>query len=260
MSSAIFCEQLTAGYEGVPVVRGLDLFVEPGEVVALLGPNGAGKTTILNVVSGVLEPIGGSVQLLDERVKAGQPHLIARRGLAHVPDDRSLFFGLSVRENLRLGCRKSKRREAAASIRRALEYFPVLADMLDRRAGLLSGGEQQMLALGRALMNSPKVLMIDEMSLGLAPVIVEQLLPITRKVAEDLGTAVLLVEQHVDLALQVADRAYVINHGELLITDTAEVLAGRPDLLEASYLGEVAFDAIDADADGDQLADRTELS
>jgi branched-chain amino acid transport system ATP-binding protein len=167
----------------------------------------------------------------------GRPHRVARRGVAHVPDDRSLFFGLTVLENLRLGM---GRKLSDGGVSTVLEYFPALKPKLETKAGLLSGGEQQMLSIGRALTGRPKVLMIDEMSMGLAPVIVQGMLPVIRRVAADFGTAILLVEQHVDLALQVADRAYVLNHGEVVASGPAGQLAKDRALLAASYLGEVS--------------------
>lgn len=228
---AIDVRGLDAGYAGVPVVRELDLSVAPGEVVALLGPNGAGKTTTLLTISGILPPIKGTISVSGRPIPKDKPHLLPRRGLAHVPEDRSLFFQLTVAENIRLGRRRKSDEE------RVFEYFPELRRLLDRRAGLLSGGEQQMLALGRALASDPKVLLVDEMSLGLAPVIVERLLPVLRRVADEQSTAVLLVEQHVQMALEMADRAYVLTHGNLMLESPAAELAKRRDLLEASYLG-----------------------
>jgi branched-chain amino acid transport system ATP-binding protein len=223
---------LSAGYHRVPVVRDLDLQVHAGEVVALLGPNGAGKTTTLLTISGILAPIAGQVRVLGKPISWRRPHRNARRGLAHVPENRSLFFGLSTQANLALGNRDRK-----GDVSRALEYFPSLGDLLKRRAGLLSGGEQQMLALARALVSRPKVLMVDEMSMGLAPLIVESLLPVMRTIATETGAGILLVEQHVKIALQVADRAYVLTHGRVTLEGTANELAARNDLLEASYLG-----------------------
>ena len=227
---------LSSGYANVPVVRDLNLHVDAGEVVALLGPNGAGKTTTLLTVSGLLKVLDGSVDVLGEPTSFGTPHKTARLGLAHVPEDRSLFFGLTVRENLRLGLR-GNRSQQSAGYDRALELLPALTPLMDRRAGLLSGGEQQMLAMARALVSQPKLLLVDEMSLGLAPIIVERLLPIVRDIANETGAGVLIVEQHVHLALDVCDRAYVMSHGEIVLEGSADELKDRPDLLEASYLG-----------------------
>jgi branched-chain amino acid transport system ATP-binding protein len=225
-------DDMSTGYNGVPVVRNLNLHVNEGEVVALLGPNGAGKTTTLLTTSALNPVLGGDIRVMGNSVKGRRPHLIAREGLAHVPEDRSLFFQLTVRENLKLGAAKG-----SADLNQALGYFPALEKLMDRKAGLLSGGEQQMLAMARALTVKPKMLMVDEMSLGLAPIIVERLLPVLRRIADETGAGVLLVEQHVHLALEVADRAYVMNHGSMVLEGDAKHLAANRHLLESSYLG-----------------------
>src|SRR5580692_728937 len=235
---ALAVRDLFAGYQQVPVVRELNLEVRPGEVVALLGPNGAGKTTTLETIAGLHRPISGTVELSGESIGGKPAHVLARRGVALVPEGRALFPGLTVHEHLRLAGRRG--RGAARPEDELLEMLPELRKCLGRKAGLLSGGEQQMLAVGRALVTGPRLLLVDEMSLGLAPVIVERLLPVLRRAASDLGASVLFVEQHIALALEISDRAYVMTHGRIRLEGTAAELRERRELLAASYLGETA--------------------
>ncbi len=225
-------EDLSAGYGGAEVIRHISLTVDSGEVVALFGPNGAGKTTTLRVISGVVRQTRGKVRYQGSDLASSSPTARARAGIAHVPEGRGIFFGLTVAEHFRLGYRGER-----IDPRVVYEYFPALEALKDRRAGLLSGGEQQMLAVGRALARRPRLLLLDELSLGLAPLLVERLLPVVRTYAEDSGCAVLLVEQHVQLATEIADRCYVLSHGDIVLHETGARLQQDPAMLIASYVG-----------------------
>jgi branched-chain amino acid transport system ATP-binding protein len=230
--SVLELEGVSCAYGRSVVVRNLDLRVEEGEVVALLGANGAGKTTTLLTIAGVLPAAAGQVRLLGERIERWPAACVARHGAVLIPDDRGLFPKLTVGENLELSA--TRRRHKGDP----LALFPELQGRLGTPAGLLSGGQQQMLAIARALQRSPKLLLVDELSFGLAPLIVQRLMPILRQVADQTGAAVLLVEQHVHLGLAIAERAYVLSHGNLVLAAPAADLRDDLSLVQASYLGE----------------------
>jgi branched-chain amino acid transport system ATP-binding protein len=232
MTAPLRSEGLDAGYHGRAVVRDFNLEVGRGEVVVLLGPNGAGKTTVLLTLAGLLAPCGGRITVNGWDATRAHASAVARRGVVLVPDDRSLFTTLTVVENLSLGRRKN-----GMSVDDVLAFFPALAARVKVAAGQLSGGEQQMLAIGRAMIQQPKVLLIDELSMGLAPVIVAELLPRVREIATVAGAGIVLVEQHVGLALEIADRAVVLVHGATALSAPAHELAGDRSRLEHAYLG-----------------------
>jgi branched-chain amino acid transport system ATP-binding protein len=218
-----------AGYRGTPALRGVDLVVRAGEVVALLGRNGAGKTTALRAVSGLVALTAGRIILDGVDLQGRSPEARSRLGITHVPQGRGLFPSLTVAEHFRLGHLD----EAAA-----FDWFPALEPLRDRRVGLLSGGEQQMLALARGLACRPRLLLLDELSLGLAPVVLQRLLPLVRSCVEITGSAVVLAEQQVGVALEVADRACVLSRGQVVMHRSAAELRADERLLRSSYLGE----------------------
>ena len=232
MTPRLECAGLAGGYGTATAFRNVDLTVEAGTIEALLGPNGAGKTTLLLTLAGFLPPHEGTVTLDGTPLKTGRPARASKAGMVLVPDNRSLFTTLTVEENLR-----SASHRGGPLPRDMIDVFPPLERRWRLRAGALSGGEQQMLAMARALVQQPKVLLIDELSMGLAPLVVESLFETVRRIAADHGCAVVLVEQHVNLALQVADSASVLNRGSIVLRGPATKLLADPEGLEAAYLG-----------------------
>lgn len=231
--SALAVRGLTSGYGGVAVLHDFDMVVEAGEVLALLGANGAGKTTALLAILGALPATAGKVELLGSDMTGWPTERIARQGVVLVPDDRGLFAQLTVAEHLRLALRPGR----PAGLRdEALDTFPQLKGLLKRRCALLSGGEQRMLALAKAMIFEPRVLLIDEMSLGLGPLVVQGLLPIIRSLASERGVAVVLVEQHAELALRISDKAIVMSRGRISLAGDAAKLRESRSVLEAAYL------------------------
>lgn len=234
-SLALETNELTAGYGGnADVLHGVSVNVAEGEAIAILGANGAGKTTLLRTICGLIRARSGTVRLRGSEIVGRPAHRIARAGLAHVPEGRQIFVGQSVAENLRLGAMNSARWEERQE--HLLEVFPVLREKLDQNAGELSGGQQQMLAIARGLMSAPSVLMIDEPSLGLSPKLVDDLTGLLLRLRAELNIAVLLVEQNAAVAAGVADRAYVLRLGSVVLEEAAKDLLGSQDVLSA-YLG-----------------------
>ena len=226
-----------SAYGNIRVLRGISLTVERGEVVTLIGSNGAGKTTTLRTIMGLLVPRAGQITLEGQRIEGLATDRIVRLGIAQSPEGRRIFPRMSVLENLEMGAFARRDREQIPSdLEHVFRLFPRLKERLRQRAGTLSGGEQQMLAMGRALMARPKVLLLDEPSMGLAPLLVETIFSIIRTINAE-GTTILLVEQNARMALQVAHRGYVLQSGEIVLHDTASALL-RSDVVRKSYLGE----------------------
>jgi branched-chain amino acid transport system ATP-binding protein len=229
-------DDLWVSYGAIQALRGLSFHVEEGEVVTLIGANGAGKSTTLRTISGLLCPAQGGIEFDGVSIKGWPPHRIVQRGLVHVPERRGIFANLTVDENLRMG---AYARHDAVGVRndreRALHLLPRLRERLGQEAGTLSGGEQQMLAIGRALLARPRLLMLDEPSLGLAPQVVQTVFQVIREIARE-GTTILLIEQNASMALQNADRAYVLEVGEIQMQGPASELAAS-DEVRRSYLG-----------------------
>lgn len=224
-------------YGQIHALKGVSLHVDAGEIVTLIGSNGAGKSTTLRTISGLLRPRGGTVLLDGESITAQPPHVIVQRGVAHVPEGRHIFPRLSVRENLEIGAYIHSPRDprVRTELERVLTFFPRLRERLEQKGGTLSGGEQQMLAIGRALMTRPRILLLDEPSMGLAPIVVEQIFAILQEINTQ-GTTVLLVEQNALLALHIAKRGYVMQTGQVILEDSAQNLQANAQV-RAAYLG-----------------------
>jgi len=228
-------EHINVYYGSIHAVKDVSFEVHPGEIVTLIGANGAGKSTILNTVSGLLRTKTGSITFLSDNITHTQPHVIVRHGLAQVPEGRRVFQAMTVQENLEMGAYSQKLNGVSADLDRVFNQFPRLKERRKQIAGTLSGGEQQMLAMGRALMSHPKLLMLDEPSMGLAPILVEQIFEIIKDLHQD-GTTILLVEQNAQMALSVADRAYVLETGGVTLSGTGSELA-QDDRVRKAYLG-----------------------
>ena len=224
-------------YGKIHALQGITLEVRQGEIVTLIGSNGAGKSTTLKTISGLLHPRGGTIHFRGRDVSHTAAHEMVRNGICHAPEGRRIFSRLTVTENLQMGGYTRTGREVAENIERVYTIFPRLRERAGQRGGTLSGGEQQMLAIGRAIMTRPEVLLLDEPSLGLSPILIQQIFAIIREINAQ-GTTILLVEQNALQAFDVADRGYVLQTGRVILTDDAKVLAANPDVRRA-YLGEI---------------------
>lgn len=239
MSALLQVKNLNVSYGGVPAVRDLSFHVNEGEVVALLGPNGAGKSSTLSAIMGLVNKPGGTVTVAGTSVVGLSPDRIARMGVALVPEGRHIFGDLTVRENLRLGMVGRRSRDGAdEDLARVLELFPIVDEFLDRQAGVLSGGQQQMLAIGRALVSDPQLLLLDEPSLGLAPSVIDTVFESLEAIRAD-GRTIVIVEQRATRTMKFADRSYVIANGELRLTiDGASNESADADAVAAAYFGQ----------------------
>ena len=235
MADLLRVTSLRAGYGATEVLRGIDLAIEPGEIVAVLGSNGVGKTTLNKALSGVIPVRAGEITFGDVRTERATPQRIVEAGLIHVPEGRRVFADMSVRDNLILGSYRRGRPRRAANLERVLETFPRLRERAAQAAGTLSGGEQQMLAIGRGMMAEPRLLILDEPSLGLSPLLVEEMFALIARLRAD-GLAIMLVEQNVIQSLDLADRAYVLENGVCVLSGPAAVLRADPEL-KRTYLG-----------------------
>lgn len=228
---------IESNYGPITAIRGISLDLFPRQIVAVLGANGAGKTSILKTISGVLNPLKGTVEFEGRKIQAMEPDKVVRLGISHVPEGREMFPFLSVRDNLRMGAYiRSDSAQIAADIERMYGYFPVLRERQDQIAGQLSGGQQQMLSISRALMSRPKVLLLDEPSLGLSPLLVKEIFTIIRRLNAEEGVSILLVEQNARMALETAHYGYVLEVGRVVMHDTCANLV-QSDKVREFYLG-----------------------
>ncbi|MBX6744061.1 MAG: ABC transporter ATP-binding protein [Acetobacteraceae bacterium] len=235
MAALLEAKGLTAGYGQTAVLHGLDFVVDEGGVTTLLGANGAGKTTTLRAICGMVRT-GGEIRFGGERIDGKATEDIVRRGIAHVPDGRGTFMEMTVEENFRLGAYIRRDPEVAADYERMFDYFPRLKQRYRQQAGTLSGGEQQMLAIARALLLRPRLLLLDEPSFGLAPLVVQEIFDIMQRIREEQGVSILLVEQNANLALELADRAYLLETGRIVIAGPAAEIR-QDEAVRRSYLG-----------------------
>lgn len=247
MTTRLECNDLSGGWGSLTVFRGVDLSVDAGTIHAVLGPNGAGKTTLLLTLAGLLPAQGGTITLDGVALRTGRATAASRAGVVLVPDNRELFTTLTVEENLRVAAGRD-----GPPVRSMLELFPSLEPRWTLRAGSLSGGEQQMLAMARALIQRPKVLLVDELSMGLAPLVVERLFDALRRIVETQDCAVVVVEQYVGLALKAADSVSVLSRGCIVLSGSAAEIATAPDVLEHAYLG--SSDSSDEGSEDDPAA------
>ncbi|MCF6322020.1 MAG: ABC transporter ATP-binding protein [Rhizobiaceae bacterium] len=224
-------------YGAVMAIRGVSLDVEEGKIVTILGANGAGKTTLLKTISGVMDPEKGKIEFLGEEIQGMEPDKIVRRGIVHVPEGREIFPFLNVEENLMMGAyTRSDKKNFGADMDMVHSYFPILKERRSQQAGYLSGGQQQMLAIGRGLMSKPKLMLMDEPSLGLSPILVQEIFSIIRRLNKEQGMTMLLVEQNANVALKTADYGYVLEIGRIVMDDSSEKLLASEDVQEF-YLG-----------------------
>jgi branched-chain amino acid transport system ATP-binding protein len=235
MSALLSVHELEVGYGAIAALHGIDLDVNKGEIVTLIGANGAGKTTTLRTISGLLKPRKGRVEFEGKDITGVQPHIITGRGISHVPEGRGIFANLTVHDNLELGGYLRKGRITKEEYERVYTLFPVLKERIKQNAGTLSGGEQQMLAISRALMAKPAVLLLDEPSLGLAPQMVQTIFRVIREINAE-GTTILLVEQNAHMALLTAHRGYVMETGRITLADDTKALLAS-DRIKKAYLG-----------------------